>query len=259
MIDNPAIGIDELMELVPGPDFPTGGLVLGRSGVRSAYYTGRGSILMRARCEIEEIRKDRSAIIVSEIPYQVNKAKLQEKIAEVVRDKVVEGIADLRDESDRDGVRVVIELRRDANPDVVLNQLYRYTPLQTSFGVNMLALDAGRPELMDLRRIVRAFLDFREEVVTRRTVYELGKARERAHVLVGLAVAVANIDDVIALIRAARDPAEAREGLMARDWPAADVEPLIPVNVSSREKLVPPSAETSTATASLESTPEEVR
>ena len=227
MIDNPAIGIDELMELVPGPDFPTGGLVLGRSGVRSAYYTGRGSILMRARCEIEEIRKDRSAIIVSEIPYQVNKAKLQERIAEVVQDKVVEGIADLRDESDRDGVRVVIELRRDANPDVVLNQLYRYTPLQTSFGVNMLALDAGRPELMDLRRIVRAFLDFREEVVTRRTVYELGKARERAHVLVGLAVAVANIDDVIAVIRNAPDPQSAREALMGRKWPARDVAPLI--------------------------------
>ncbi|MCB9957406.1 MAG: DNA gyrase subunit A [Rhodospirillaceae bacterium] len=227
MIDDPGIDIAGLMEHVQGPDFPTGGLILGRAGIRSAYHTGRGSILMRAKCRVEEIRKDRLAIVVSEIPFQVNKAKLQERIAEVVQEKIVEGISDLRDESDRDGVRVVIELKRDANPDVVLANLYKFTPLQTSFGVNMLALDGGRPLVMDLRRIIQGFVEFREQVVTRRTIFELNKARDRAHVLVGLAVAVANLDEIIALIRAASDPAAARQGLISRDWPARDVAPLI--------------------------------
>lgn len=227
LIDDPAITIDGLMEYLPGPDFPTGGVILGRAGIRAAFHTGRGSIVIRCRASTEEVRRDRQAIVVSDIPYQVNKGKLLERIAEVVREKTVEGIAELRDESDRDGVRVVIELKRDANPDVVLNQLYRFTPLQTSFGVNMLALNGGRPELLDLKHILRAFLDFREEVITRRTVHELAKARDRAHVLVGLGVAVANIDEVIALIRAAPDPQTAREQLMARAWPARDVAPLI--------------------------------
>ena len=226
-IDDPEISIDALMEVVPGPDFPTGAVILGRAGIRAAYHTGRGSVIMRGRTEIEEIRKDRDAIIVSEIPYQVNKARLLERIAEVVQDKTVEGISDLRDESDRDGVRVVIELRRDANADVVLNQLYRYTPLQTSFGVNMLALNGGRPELLNLKQILQAFLAFREEVVTRRTIFELDRARERAHVLLGLGVAVANLDEVIQLIRRAPDPQTAREQLMAKHWPAGDVAPLI--------------------------------
>ena len=227
VIDDPDISIDALMEIVPGPDFPTGAVILGRAGIRAAYHTGRGSVIMRGRTEIEQIRKDRDAIIVNEIPYQVNKARLLERIAEVVQDKTVEGISDLRDESDRDGVRVVIELRRDANADVVLNQLYRYTPLQTSFGVNMLALNGGRPELLNLKQILEAFLTFREEVVTRRTIFELDRARERAHVLLGLGVAVANLDDVIRLIRRAPDPQTAREQLMAKDWPAGDVAPLI--------------------------------
>ena len=226
-IDNPAITTEELIELVPGPDFPTGALILGRSGIRSAYHTGRGSVIMRARTEIEEVRKDRLAIIVSEVPYQVNKARLMERIGEVVNEKIVEGIADLRDESDRDGVRVVIELKRDAVPDVVLNQLFRHTQLQTSFGVNMLALNGGRPEMMGLLPIIAAFIRFREQVITRRTEYLLGKARERAHTLVGLAIAVANLDEMIALIRRSPDPAEAREAMMARDWPVQDVGPLI--------------------------------
>jgi len=226
-IDNPEISILELMELIPGPDFPTGGIILGRSGIRDAYHTGRGMLRLRGKAEIEEIRKDRFAIIVTEVPYQVNKARMLERIAELVRDKTLEGIADLRDESDRQGLRVVIELRRDAESEVVLNQLYRYSQLQSSFGCNMLALNGGRPELLDLKSILSAFIDFREEVITRRTVFELGKARERAHVLVGLAIAVANIDEVIALIRAAADPVAAREQLMARAWPAKDVRPLI--------------------------------
>ncbi|QJE74820.1 DNA gyrase subunit A [Aerophototrophica crusticola] len=226
-IDNPEISIDELIDIIPGPDFPTGGLILGRSGIRSAFHTGRGSVVMRAKTDVEEIRKDRWAIVVTEIPYQVNKAKLQERIAEVVNEKLVEGISDVRDESDRDGVRVVIELKRDAVAEVVLNQLFRHTPLQTSFGVNMLALNGGRPELLDLKSILTAFIRFREQVITRRTEYELGKARERAHTLVGLAVAVANLDEMIALIRNAPDPGTAREQMMARDWPAADVAPLI--------------------------------
>jgi DNA gyrase subunit A len=226
-IDNPDITIDELNEVLPGPDFPTGGLIMGKSGIRAAYQTGRGSVMMRCRHTIEEIRKDRDAIVISEIPYQVNKSRLLERIAEVVRDKLVEGISDLRDESDRDGVRVVIELKRDAAPDVVLNQLFRHTPLQTSFGVNMLAINGGRPALMNLKEIIAAFVEFRIEVITRRAGFELGKARERAHILTGLAVAVANIDEIIRLIRYARDPAEALAGLTGREWPAEDVAPLI--------------------------------
>jgi DNA gyrase subunit A len=226
-IENPGVTIDELLQIVPGPDFPTGGLIMGRSGSRAAAQTGRGSVIMRCRHHVEEIRKDREAIVVTEIPYQVNKARLMERIGEVVREKLVEGIADLRDESDRDGVRMVIEIKRDASPEVVLNQLFRHTPLQTSFGVNSLALNRGRPELMTLKDVIALFIEFREEVITRRTIFELGKARERAHVLAGLAVAVANIDEVIRVIRYARDPAEALEQLTSRSWPAADVAPLI--------------------------------
>ncbi len=226
-IDDPEVTAERLMELVPGPDFPTGGTILGRSGIRAAQLTGRGSVVMRGRVHIEEVRKDREAIIVTEIPYQVNKARMLEQIAELVRDKKIEGISDLRDESDRDGVRVVIEIKRDAIADVVLAQLYRFTPLQTSFGVNSLALNGGRPLMMTLRDIIAAFIAFREEVITRRTIFELGKARDRAHVLAGLAIAVANIDEVIRLIRAAPDPGEAREKLMTRAWPVGDVEPLI--------------------------------
>ena len=227
LVDNPDLSIEQLMEIVPGPDFPTGGIIMGRAGIRAAYALGRGSITMRGKTLIEPLGRDREAIIVSEIPYQVNKARMVERIAEVVRDKLVEGISDLRDESDRDGVRVVIELKRDVMADVVLHQLYRHTPLQTSFGVNMLALNGGRPELLNLKDVLAAFIEFREEVVTRRTAFLLRKARERAHVLVALAVAVANIDAMIALIRAAADPATARERMMARDWPAAEVAPLI--------------------------------
>jgi DNA gyrase subunit A len=226
-IDNPAIAIEDLIQHIPGPDFPTGGVILGKSGIREAFHLGRGSIPVRARSHVEEIRKDREAIVVSEIPYQVNKARLLERIAECVRDKIIEGIADLRDESDRDGVRVVIELKRDAMAEVVLNQLYRHTPLQTSFGVNMLAINGGRPELLNLKQIVAAFVTFREEVITKRAVFDLRKTRERAHILVGLAIAVANIDAVIDLIRKAPDPNAARDQLMARAWPAQDVAPLI--------------------------------
>jgi DNA gyrase subunit A len=227
LLDNPAATIEEIMELVPGPDFPTGGIIFGSAGIRSAFHTGRGSVVMRGRTEIEELPQGREAIIVTEIPYQVNKSRMIEHIAEVVRDKKVEGISDLRDESDRHGVRVVIELRRDAMHEVVLNQLFRYTQLQTSFGVNMLALNGGRPEMMNLREILTAFIAFREEVITRRTVFHLGKARDRAHILVGLAISVANLDEIIALIRAASDPQIAREQLMAKPWPAKDVAPLI--------------------------------
>ncbi len=227
IIDDPAIDLDGLMEIVPGPDFPTGGIILGRSGIRSAYGTSRGAIVMRGRVGTETVRREREALVVTEIPYQVNKAAMIEKIAELVREKRIEGIGDLRDESDRHGMRVVIELKRDAVADVVLNQLYRYTPLQTTFGANMVALNGGRPESMTLKDLLQAFVAFREEVVSRRTKYLLTKARERAHVLAGLAIAVANIDEVIRLIRTAPDPATAREQLMARDWPAADVAPLI--------------------------------
>ena len=227
LIDNPAITLDEMLKIIPGPDFPTGGIILGRAGIRSAYETGRGSLIMRAKVEVEDIRNDRQAIVVTEIPYQVNKATMVEKIAELVREKRIEGISDLRDESDREGYRVVIELKRDAVADVVLNQLYRYTPLQTSFGCNMVALNGGKPEQMTLLDMLKAFVLFREEVVTRRTKFLLRKARERAHVLVGLAIAVANIDEVIQLIRNAPDPQTARDQLMTRRWPAADVRHLI--------------------------------
>ncbi|GEO82666.1 DNA gyrase subunit A [Pararhodospirillum oryzae] len=227
LIDTPSLTDEDLLTLVPGPDFPTGGLVLGRAGIRAAYLTGRGSIVMRGRCEIEDMARDRQAIVVTEVPYQVNKAAMVEKIADLVRDKKLEGISDIRDESDRRGVRVVIEVKRDAVAEVVLNQLYRFTPLQSSFGVNMLALNGGRPQLMTLRAMLEAFIAFREEVIRRRTIFELGKARERAHTLVGLAIAVANLDEIIALIRAASDPQTARDQLMARDWPAEDVEPLV--------------------------------
>jgi DNA gyrase subunit A len=235
--DNPAISIDELIEIVPGPDFPTGGLILGRVGIRSAYHKGRGSILMRGRVHNETIRKEREALIITEIPYQVNKAAMVEKIAELVREKKIEGIADIRDESDRQGMRVVIELKRDAMADVVLNQLYRFSPLQSTFGANMVALIGGRPEQLNLKDMIRAFTEFREEVVGRRIKFLLRKARDRAHVLVGLAIAVANIDAVIALIRKAPDPATAREQLMARDWPAKDVVALVELIADPRHKV----------------------
>ncbi len=236
-LDNPDISIDDLHQIIPGPDFPTGGLILGRSGCRSAAHKGRGSVVMRGRAEVEEIRKDRLALVVTEIPYQVNKTTLIEKIAELVRDKRIEGIADLRDESDRDGMRIVVELKRDAVPDVVLNQLYRFSQLQSSFGVNALALDGGRPLLFDLHGFIRAFIKFREEVITRRTKFELNKARDRAHVLVGLAIAVANIDEIIALIRRAPSPAVARAELMERDWPAMDVRSLVELIADPRHIL----------------------
>ncbi|MBV8799429.1 MAG: DNA gyrase subunit A [Alphaproteobacteria bacterium] len=226
-IEDPAIGMDALTEIVPGPDFPTAGLVIGKQAARGALARGRGSILMRARCHIEEIRKDREGIVVTELPYQVNKAKLQEKISEMVREKRIEGISDIRDESDRHGMRVVIEIKRDASAEVVLNQLYRFSELQTTFGVNMLALNGGRPVTMNLKDMIGAFTAFREEVVTRRTRFELAKARDRGHVLVGLAIAVANIDDVIHLIRNAPDTPSARAQLMERAWPAQDVAPLV--------------------------------
>jgi DNA gyrase subunit A len=237
LIEDPALGLDELMAIVPGPDFPTGGIILGKVGIRGAYQLGRGSIIMRGKTAIETIRKEREAIVITEIPYQVNKAAMVERVAELVREKKIEGIADLRDESDRDGYRVVIELRRDAVPDVVLNQLYRFTPLQSTFGANMVALDGGRPKVMTLKDLLRAFVSFREEVISRRTKHLLGKARDRAHILVGLAIAVANIDEVIRLIRAAPDPNSAREALMGRDWPAATSASLIALIDDPRHRL----------------------
>ena len=237
LIDNPAIELTELLDIIPGPDFPTGGLILGRGGIASAYKTGRGSVVMRGCVHTEQIRGDREALVITEVPYQVNKASMIEKMAELVRDKRVEGISDIRDESDREGYRVVIELRRDAVADVVLNQLYRFTPLQTSFGCNMVALNGGKPEQMTLIDMLKAFVAFREEVISRRTKYLLNKARERAHVLVGLAIAVANIDEVISLIRNAPDPAEARSQLMERRWPAKDVEPLIVLIDDPRHRI----------------------
>ena len=239
MIDEPAITVDELMQIIPGPDFPTGAIILGRAGIKSAYHLGRGSITMRGRVQVEEIRKDREALIVSEIPYQVNKAAMIEKMAELVRDKKLDGVSDIRDESDRQGMRVVIELKRDAMADVVLNQLYRFTPLQSTFGVNSVALNGGRPEVMTLKDMISAFIAFREEVVTRRTKFLLMKARERAHVLVGLAIAVANIDEVIALIRRSKDAAEAREALMARAWPAKDMVALVNLIADPRHRVSP--------------------
>lgn len=226
-VDNPNISIEDLIRIVPGPDFPTGGLILGYGGAKNAYLTGRGSVMMRARCTIEEIRKDREAIVVHEIPYQVNKAMLVQKIAELVKEKKVEGISDIRDESDRQGVRVVVEVKKEFQADVVLNQLYKYTQLQTSFGMNMLAINNGRPMMMNLKDIISAFVKFREEVIRRRTIFKLNKARDRAHILVGLAIAVENLDPVIELIRTAENPVVAKEALLARAWPAGDVEPLV--------------------------------
>ncbi|MCX7325367.1 MAG: DNA gyrase subunit A [Hyphomicrobiales bacterium] len=226
-VDDPEISIDDLIDIVPGPDFPTGGFIMGRGGIRAAYHLGRGSVIMRAKTEIEELRKEREAIIVTELPYQVNKATLMEKIADLVREKRLEGISDLRDESDRDGMRMVIELKRDAVADVVLNQLFRFTPLQSSFGCNMVALNGGRPETLNLKDFIKAFVDFREEVISRRTKFLLNKARERAHVLCGLAIAVANIDEVIRIIRTSPDPNAAREALTGRMWQASDLAPLI--------------------------------
>ncbi|MBN8892333.1 MAG: DNA topoisomerase 4 subunit A, partial [Rhodospirillales bacterium] len=242
IIENPAITLDELMKIVPGPDFPTGGMILGRAGIRQAFETGRGSLAIRAKAEIEEIRKDRFAIVVSEIPYQVNKSTLLERIADMVRSKQIEGISDLRDESDRSGMRIVIELKRDATAEVVLNQLYRFTALQTSFGVNMLALDLGQPRLMGLKDALETFIRFREEVILRRSRFDLAKARERAHTLVGLAIAVANIDEVIRLIRASPDAATARAALMERDWPAEDVLPLLALIEDERNVVSPTNA-----------------
>lgn len=226
-IDNPEISIDDLINIVPGPDFPTGGLILGYGGAKSAYYTGRGSVMMRAKATIEELYKDREAIIVHEIPYQVNKAALITRIAELVKEKKIEGISEIRDESDRQGVRVAIEIKRDFQADVVLNQLYKFTPLQTSFGMNMLAINNGRPMMMNLKDIIQAFVEFREEIIRRRTIFELNKARDRAHVLVGLAIAVENIDPVIELIRNAPNPQEAKDALLRKAWPAGEVETLV--------------------------------
>jgi DNA gyrase subunit A len=237
MLDNPELTVDDLCQLVPGPDFPTGGLILGRAGVLAAYHKGRGSITMRAKVHSETIRRDREALIVTAIPYQVNKKVLQEKIAELVREKKLEGISDIWDESNREGMRIVIELKRDAIADVVLNQLWRFSDLQTTFGANMLAINGGKPEQLNLRDMIEAFTSFRQEVVTRRTRHLLVKARERAHVLVGLAIAVANIDEVIRLIRTSPSPAEAKEHLMGRPWPARDMAPLIDLIADPRHRL----------------------
>ena len=239
LIDNPALTIDDLINIVPGPDFPTGGVILGRQGIRSGYHLGRGSIVMRGKVRIDTIRKDREAIIISEIPYQVNKATMVERIGDLIREKKIEGVADLRDESDRDGFRVVVELKRDAMADVVLNQLYRFTPLQTTFGVNMVALDSGRPQTMNLKDLLTIFVAFREQVITRRTKFLLSKARDRAHILVGLAIAVANIDEIIRVIRTSPDPNTARDTLMSRDWPAKDVEAMITLIDDPRHRLNP--------------------
>ena len=238
MIDNPDVSLDELLDIVPGPDFPTGGEIIGRSGARQALMTGRGSVIMRGTSHIEELRKDREAIVIDSLPYQVNKATLVERIGELAREKRIEGIAELRDESDRQGMRVVVELKREASADVVLNQLHRFTLLQSSFGVNMLALNHGRPEQMGLKELLEIFVAFREEVVVRRTKHELSQARDRGHVLAGLAIAVANIDEVIQIIRSSADPAEARERLVARDWPIGDMLPLIELIADPRTQLI---------------------
>ncbi len=226
-IDNPGITVDELIQIIPGPDFPTAPLVLGQAGARSAYHTGRGSIIMRARHKVEEGRGERRSIVLTSIPYQVGKNGLVEKIAEAAKDKRIEGVSDIRDESNREGVRVVIELKRDATPDVVLNQLWRHTPAQSSFPANMLAIRGGRPETLNLRDIIEAFVKFREEVITRRAKFELAKARDRAHILLGLVIAVTNLDEVVRIIRASASPAEARASLLARDWPVAEIAPYI--------------------------------
>ncbi|MDR2902271.1 MAG: DNA topoisomerase 4 subunit A, partial [Lactobacillales bacterium] len=237
-IDNPEITPEELLNYVTAPDFPTGGIILGRGGIRSAYMTGRGSIIMRGRTSIEEIKKDKTAIVITEIPYQVNKAAMIVRIAELVKEKIIEGISDLRDESDRQGVRVVVELKRDAHPEVVLNQLFKYTPLQTSFGVNMLAINNGMPGLMTLKEVIDAFILFREDVVRRRTIFELNKARDRAHVLVGLALSVANMDKVIEMIKTAPDPIVAKNRLMDENWEAKDVAALIELIDEPDRKVV---------------------
>jgi DNA gyrase subunit A len=226
-IDNPGITVDELIAIIPAPDFPTAPLILGQSGARAAYHTGRGSIIMRARHEIEEGRGDRQSIVLTAIPYQVGKSGLVEKIAEAAKDKRIEGISDIRDESNREGVRIVMDLKRDATPEVVLNQLWRNTPAQSSFPANMLAIRGGRPELLNLRDIIEAFIRFREEVITRRTKFELNKARERAHVLLGLVIAVTNLDEVVRIIRGSASPVAAREALLAREWPIAEIAPYI--------------------------------
>ena len=236
-LDNPEITLEELCQIVPGPDFPTGAMILGRAGIMSAYHKGRGSIVLRSKVHTEEIRKDREALIVTAIPYQVNKKVLIEKIAEQVREKRLEGIANIWDESSREGMRIVIELRRDAIADVVLNQLWRHSDLQSNFSANMLAISGGRPEQLNLRDMIAAFTSFREDVVSRRTKHLLAKSRERAHVLVGLAVAVANIDEMIRLIRSAPSPAEAREQMMARDWPARDIGPLVELIADPRHRI----------------------
>jgi DNA gyrase subunit A len=248
LIDNPGLTIDELINIVPGPDFPTGGIILGRQGIRSAYHLGRGSIVMRGKVAITPFGKDREAIIISEIPFQVNKATMVERIAELMRDKKIDGIAEQRDESDRDGYRVVIELKREAVPEVVLNQLYRFTPLQSNFPANMLALDSGRPQVMNLKDLLTLFVAFREQVITRRTKFLLNKARDRAHTLVGLAIAVANIDEIIRVIRNSPDANTARETLMSREWAASDVAAMITLIDDPRHRL----AEDGTARLSLE-------
>jgi len=248
LIDNPSLSIDDIINIIPGPDFPTGGIILGRQGIRAAYHLGRGSIVMRGKVTIETVRKEREAIVITEIPYQINKAGMVERIGELIREKKIEGIADLRDESDRDGYRVVVELKRDAMPDVVLNQLYRFTPLQTTFGANMVALDGNRPQTMNLKDLLALFIVFREQVVTRRTKFLLGKARDRAHVLVGLAIAVANIDEIIRVIRTSPDPATARDTLMSRDWPAQEVEAMMTLIDDPRHRI----ARDGTARLSLE-------
>jgi DNA gyrase subunit A len=237
VMDNPAVTIDELNDIILGPDFPTAAMIVGRAGIKSAIHTGRGSIVMRGKSHVEELRKERQAIIITEIPYQVNKASMVERIADLVREKKIEGISDMRDESSREGIRVVVELKRDASPEIVLNQLYKFSPLQTSFGINNVCLLGGKPELLNLKDLLQAFVSFREEVVTKRTKFLLKKARDRAHVLVGLAIAVANIDEVIRLIRASKDAAEAREALMGRDWPAKMLEPLIQLIADPRHRL----------------------
>src|SRR5579863_7342173 len=237
LIDNPGLSIDELINIIPGPDFPTGGIILGHQGIRAAYHLGRGSIVMRGKLSIETIRKDREAIVITEIPYQVNKATMVERIGELIREKKIEGVSDLRDESDREGYRVVIELKREAIADVVLNQLYRFTLLQSNFAANMLALDGGRPQIMTLKDLLTLFIAFREQVVTRRTKFMLNKARDRAHILVGLAISVANIDEVIRVIRTSPDPNTARETLMSRDWPASDVAAMITLIDDPRHRL----------------------
>ena len=238
LIDHPHATLDEIIKIIPGPDFPTGGLILGRSGTYSALTTGRGSVVMRGRTEIEMIRDKKEAIIITEVPYQVNKAKMIEKIAELVKDKRIEGITDIRDESDKSGVRVVVEIRKDAVADVILNQLYKFTPLQTSFGVNMLALDRGRPMLMNVKDVLTGFIRFREEVITKRTAFELGKARDRAHVLIGLVIAVTHIDEVIEVIRKSADPVDARDKLLARPWPAGEIEPLLRLVDDYRNQII---------------------